>query len=900
MSKYVPLHPRKQQVPIPAPAKSAPGLTYSKHAALRMQQRGIKSDDVEVLVSTGHTDANEASTVYRTAAHMGVVGSGAKVVTAMPNHRNTRFDPLTQTREQEAELRAKVARNNDVAMCELAELYLSGSLGEPDVAKAHVLLLRAAERHHNSHAICKLSELHSSGKLGTNKWMMMAANHGNKFATAVVGQDFMKQYQSAGSDVSPDEKLQLVQNALFYLEQSAAKGSTRAKWSIAYIHEMGWLGVPDLPKAIGIYMEAAKKGSPASLESLNKLVKTGQFSASELERILDEMSPIVAETSSQMALQLGLEQIDGVLGSNPKRGLKMLEGAANNKNEDATRTLVKIHKDGRGKIKANPELSIFWAEKLKALYEVAALEGNIDAMWELGELLLSGDLGTKDMAAAEMWFLRAANSGSSDYLYSIGIHYMEGTLGDKARDRTKGQDFIKRAIKIWSVQALNGDREAAIRLAEVYHNGDLGEQDLREAIRWFTVAADLGDLEAAHQLITITLGMKEYGAAYKDLAKATSYIEQIVSTKPTTTEEVELIGKTLGLLIHLRTRENIEHGLPWFTKLALNGQTMDDLLRLEHGGYSLLQKKAIWHMAQIHVSGVLGATNYPEASKYLVVLSHTGHRQALTQLVQMHQKGYLHDDTAATEWTEKFRKQMEAREVKDIDAAEAMLLGILCKQGEFTPKDLEKGTKYLCIAFCAASFRAEAAAAEQELQSILTCRDWTCEEIDQIMTGIHSLVPTDHVTNTGDFFKVLSRVLGDVYNADIIIERDIQEAMSWYKTSAKLGNSKAMCSLGKIYLQDITTSFDNLTRAIEWFSLAVKQNQNPDAMRHLSEISARADLDTALKEKIEALLAQYRADDDTPAAEVVDSSTMSHNHTSTEQSPYSAEAALLGDSTLGC
>lgn len=730
---YVPPHRRAQSVSFQATHSLSTESSNSAHANLRMQQREISQRSVDILIKKGHCEVNPSAATYRDKATFAVVSGSNKVITVLENRRNTNFDLNRQTRDREAKLLQQVEKNNDVAMCELGELYLNGAFGEPNVAEAMRLFMQAANRR-NSHAMCLLANIYDSNLLGPKDpskafdWLLKAANLGNKFATAIIGQHYMREYEDSPPDTDPQEKLNIAHTAMRYLERSAAKGSTRAMWSIAKIYERGWLGEKNLDRAIAMLVKAAERGSPASLFDLNEFVKTGEFPAEQLEEILNTISPIVAETSSQTAWELGLEQIEGRLGSSPQRGMAMLEVAAKHRNVDAAETLAIIYRDGRGEIKADPSLSLFWFNQLKALYQSPASKGNIDAMWQLGELFLSGNLGQVDLLAAERLFLRAANSRSADCLYSLGMYYSTGKFGDA--DPIKGNEFIEKAIAIWVQKVDLKDSMAARYIAEIYFDGDLGSPDYSKAIKWYITAFELGDMKAGQRLAQLYMSKK--------------------------------------------TDESL-----------------------------------------------------PEAQELLATVR---------------------------KWMAQLENKVESiTNIESTPAKPVLILGKLYQEKELLLRNLEKAARSLCLALHCSESELEFRAAYEELETLLTSTQWEDCEKNQLMIGLHSLVPSDGTEATlmnRSLVRLVSRILGDVYNAGILTERNLNEAVLWYEVAAKYDNSKAMCSLGQIYLQDLM----DITTAVKWFVASIKQSDNEKARIYLTEIFTRTDLDPVLKAEIETLL----------------------------------------------
>ena len=482
---------------------------YTFHAKVRKAQRNIKTKAINQALEGGNKLEAEESTTYIDETIQVVMAKDGKVITVNDNKRNTNFTLQNKTKQREKYLLKQIeTKHNDSAMCELAELYLKGDLGNREPQKAHDLFLRAANEKSNSHAMCMLAEMYEKDDLGYKdakkalEWLEKAAERNNKYANAILGQRFLNEFiaKKDKAEESVEENKILLQKAMRCFERSARKGNTRAIWHIAKIHEEGWLGEKDLSQAIAFYSKAAKTGSPNSLRTLYCLVKEEKFNREEFEAILDVACRHIARTSIELAIDIGLEQIEGELGSNAQRGIWLIEKAAEKGNPRAVSVLAKCYRDGKG-IESNIEHSQYWFLELKKLYEKAAAKGNVIAMLDLGELYLKGSFGKIDLDKAEKMFTQAALQQDVDAIFYLGTLYLDGRLGNK--DPLLGIPLIKKAIEVWSVRAEKGEVSAALSLVDIYLDKDLGFKNYERAISWLLFAASYGNINAFLQSIKL-------------------------------------------------------------------------------------------------------------------------------------------------------------------------------------------------------------------------------------------------------------------------------------------------------------------------------------------------------------------------------------------------------------
>lgn len=121
-------------------------------------------------------------------------------------------------------------------------------------------------------------------------------------------------------------------------------------------------------------------------------------------------------------------------------------------------------------------------------YTQAAINGHSDAQHNLGLAYARGQGIKGDIKQAIKWWLAAAEQGNSDSQYNLGIIYATGAPGVK-------QDF-KKAKKWWHMAASRGDAMAQYNLGAMYANGVDGQQNLCEAIHWWSLSQENGFSQA--------------------------------------------------------------------------------------------------------------------------------------------------------------------------------------------------------------------------------------------------------------------------------------------------------------------------------------------------------------------------------------------------------------------
>lgn len=465
------------------------GLKLTIHARERQLARGISDKAIEDAIRHGTPVRSSQSTSYTTDFITVVAGQDGVIITLINNTDKLKNDITTRVNEVKKNLLIKIANNNDSAMCDLAELYLSGDLGKINVKKATSLLLRAAKLN-SSHAMCLLAKLHQEGKLSKPNpqqalvWWEMAAQRKNKYALYVMAQTLLRKYIESVDDMIDGKSKESVQQQIKeYIDVAVDIGGGAATWLKALIIEEGYFGERNPKLAVEYYIEAVKTGHTPAIKALQRLLLNKTISEELMEKVLDAASEVIGLTDSEDAVKIGLQQINGLLGNNRQRGFRMLEKAAVKNNIQAILTLAKCYRD-----EFDFELSERWFHRAEALLIESGANGNVNSLWKLGRLYLSGNLGKVKLEQAEKLFIKAVNiAGDPSEMVIIGRFYIHGYLGN--RSPLMGHEWIAKARKLWTAKAKKCDVEAIQSLINLYLDKELGFKDYNLALHWLEFLA---------------------------------------------------------------------------------------------------------------------------------------------------------------------------------------------------------------------------------------------------------------------------------------------------------------------------------------------------------------------------------------------------------------------------
>ena len=181
----------------------------------------------------------------------------------------------------------------------------------------------------------------------------------------------------------------------------------------------------------------------------------------------------------------------------------MGESSCRKDNYNASRTYVCKGAAGRG----HPKASFFIAtdyhfgkygyevdmERAKAEYLFAADRGVTQAQVNLGELLLSGELGEADAIGGLSWLLKAAQADDPKALYRLARLLFNEESGNNpftSSENTQAISLFKRA-------ATQGHEPSQFALGLIYYFGITTEEDEALGIYWINEAYEAGYNPAA-------------------------------------------------------------------------------------------------------------------------------------------------------------------------------------------------------------------------------------------------------------------------------------------------------------------------------------------------------------------------------------------------------------------
>ena len=307
--------------------------------------------------------------------------------------------------------------------------------------------LRAGAEGGNTLAMNELGNCYANGRgverdyAEAAKWYKLALENGD--STMVLCN--LAELYAAGKGVERDG-----QEALRLYGKAIERGETRAYANLAWCYEYGEGVEADRGKALELYRVSAEEDYGYADWRIGDILYDSLVGAKYL--------PSWTEDS-----------LRDVIAKHYKRAIKNGEPRAN-------------YSYAKHCMKVGNEQISYYKEAAKAEFG--------DAMFELGELYYKYDIGVEreeKVAEAFKWYSKAAEEGSLDGTYMLGVCYMVG-IGTMA-DEVKGIENLSVAVK-------HSSSRAQYALGVCYEAGRGVDRDTVEARRLYSLAADNGSYQA--------------------------------------------------------------------------------------------------------------------------------------------------------------------------------------------------------------------------------------------------------------------------------------------------------------------------------------------------------------------------------------------------------------------
>jgi SEL1 protein len=364
-----------------------------------------------------------------------------------------------------------------------------------------VELLRVAASEGNPNAIYTLADMNFFGNYSYprnftesfRRYNQLAALNGNSSAQFMVGLFYST---GLGDAVKRDQA-----KALLYYTNAADQNNERAQMAVGYIHTVG-IGAPKTCyKAVSYYKSVADK----AIRYIWSGPPGGYVLTKTTQRIPDDEGGIYGEGASVSSA--GQNARNGPANSDanasPDDVLEYLDLQSRKGDLKATLTLGKMYYDGQTGLKPNYKLAkeyflevarLYWSKGGKVKGDLPPLVERVAsrAAGYLGRMFLRGEGMEPSIEIARTWFKRGVSNGDALSQYYMGLMHLEG-LGV-----TKDP---KRAADLFTASADQGYSPAQVNLGAIF----LDQGDPQTAVKYFDLAARVGNIEAFYYLAELSL-----------------------------------------------------------------------------------------------------------------------------------------------------------------------------------------------------------------------------------------------------------------------------------------------------------------------------------------------------------------------------------------------------------
>ena len=442
-------------------------------------------------------------------------------------------------------------------------------------------------------------------------------------------------------------------------------------------------------------------------------------------------------------------------------------------------------------------------QKAVALYEEAALAGNIDAIYDLSVLHAIGRYVRQDAATSAEWARRGAELGSPRCMTMYGA-----ALLNWEQKVQEGMHWLERAANL-------GDVDAATWLAKEYCGSARNQPDYPKAKTWAKLAAEKGHPEGMYWLGRCYDDMTD---SAPDLAVARTWYEKAAETghrdAMLTLLKMYMDGRGV-----VQDNETIRK---WLEKAAEKGiaLAMMDLARMYEEGIGVPkdgETAARWCGRAI---ATLAECEKPGADDAIAMLM-IGNRY-------LNGRGVEKSVTQAVAW---FEKGANAGNVACMETLALVLLN--CEKPDYTTvrrwldKADELGSPGAPWVLGCMSFMGRGCAVDRPAGRRLFARAAERGSLDAMcqLAWIYLFdteEPKDIPGALDLIRKAIQRgspaamaMLGGLYEDGMGVEEDIRQALSWYEKAAEKGNVNSTISLALLHYEGRGTAQD-MSAAMRW------------------------------------------------------------------------------------
>lgn len=305
----------------------------------------------------------------------------------------------------------------------------------------------------------------------------------------------------------------------------------------------------DTQSALRKYIKSANLGLPEAVHNVISLLFQGYGSADEIQESIGFVEKLAIQGDAKSQTYLGRIYTDGTISGREKEGLFWYKKAADQDYEEAVYSygsmLLSGKKAPQNGIEAYKYLSRIAEDNLLAAknlgigydygvglepnysnalkyYKMASNLGDIESKYRLGQMYHEGKGTLKSLEKAKEHL---------DYVFDSGVKKAGYELAMIELELSESKNSRKLAIKYLEDAAnIHGNSKAQTKLGDLYSDNNHPETiDIKEAIRWYEAASDMGDPLASRRLYFIYANGAE--GVEKDNRKSQFYLKESLGNR---------------------------------------------------------------------------------------------------------------------------------------------------------------------------------------------------------------------------------------------------------------------------------------------------------------------------------------------------------------------------------
>lgn len=443
-------------------------------------------------------------------------------------------------------------------------------------------------------------------------------------------------------------------------------------------------------------------------------------------------------------------------------------------------------------------------EKAAEYYYRAHNSNDMYATYRLAKMHLNGEGVSVDLEKAEELLLKCSDKVALAN-YDLARIYEENSNTFNVSDKSI-QKYYKVALDGLLEQEQNThDPFTEMCIGSMYLNGKGTDKDIENAIIWFNKASLSSNPDAAYQLAYIYSSDK-YNL--NDAEKAKEYYKTAIEgyEKSENKNESSSAEYRLGNMYFraLGTEQNIEKAISWFNKSMKNGNAdatyrLAQIFSSAEYGFLDTEKSDIFYkyaanLGNYYANYYLGKQNLENNNikasiEYFEKAAECNIAHAWYKLSQIYssEESVFSDGVKVQDCYAKALKQYISDYADNPDDFTAYRIATMYMHGQGTAVNIPE-----TISWLEKSYKYGNPDAAYQLGNIFHSDSYGFRD-ENIAYQYYNFAFNSYMT---EFYKFptdgnIAMRIGTMYHYGLGVDRDIEKALSWYRTSVELGNLKA-------------------------------------------------------------------------------------------------------------